>query len=121
MRYTLTGMTSAARWICRNTRNSADRNCAVALAARAPPHGFVPRSRRSSPARTGIVKERQQFLPLGVRRRHYPPAARAFFAFGEVLRRQLEAERRDALFPIIARKPCIYAPSRVKRSGEGGI
>jgi hypothetical protein len=40
--------------------------------------------------------DHQNELPLGVRRRsrrRYPPAARRFFALGELLRRQLEAER----------------------------
>jgi len=38
----------------------------------------------------------QPELPLGVsrkRRRHYPPAARVFFALGERLRREIEVER----------------------------
>lgn len=42
------------------------------------------------------MNTQQQELPLGLsrkRRRRYPPAARIFFALGERLRREVQAER----------------------------
>jgi hypothetical protein len=44
------------------------------------------------------VKIRQQELPIRARRRRtYTPSARRFFALGELLRRQVEAERENRL------------------------